>query len=524
MRTQNSLKNIKYNLFFFIISGFFAFYSRRVLLQTLGYEIVGIDSLFVNLLGFLNVAELGITSAITFSLYKPIMEKDYNRINSILLTYKYVYRIIAGVITVGVLVLSLFIEKLINGNTVNINTIRFYFILFAAAPITSYLLTYTQVIIYVNQEGYIISRIIGVSRTVKTILQVMLVFYTRSYTVWLILEIIFNVIAFTRINSVIKLKIRWLYLKREKSIKDLIKENWNIFVNTRDLFFHKLAGVVLLQTDNLVISTFTTLKNVTIYSSYIIITNLIVGVFNQVSNGLRPSVGNLIAEKNDCKTYDIWKEIFVFTSLVISVVCYCVYKMINGFIELWIGKEYLLDSFTVLCIVINLAFSLLRQPTDVFKDGYGIFWDKWIPVLESMLNLVISIIMVRKLGIAGVVIGTNISNILTILIWKPYILFKEGFKMSVLKFYAILSKLVLISGLSFYISNQICNYAYQFIIDVNLVNFLLKALLSLVISSTMLIFFSLPVSSFRNIIYKYFGIFIDNVFKSTNKQALKVAP
>jgi O-antigen/teichoic acid export membrane protein len=518
MRIQNSLRNIKYNLLFFIISGIFAFYSRKVLLQCLGYEIVGMDSLFFNLLGFLNVAELGITSAITFSLYKPLMEKDFDRVNSILITYKYVYRIIAAIITIGVLVLCFFIRRFVNQDTVSINMIRFYFILSSIVPITSYLLTHTQVILYVNQEGYILSKFLGIFRTLKALFQVILVYYTLSYTLWLILDIIFNLIAYFIINNVIKIRFSWIDQRRQKTIRELIIENKKIFLNTRDLFFHKLSGIVLLQTDNLIISAFTTLKNVTIYSSYIMITNLIIGVFNQVLNGLSPSIGNLVAENNNEKTYKTWKEIFVIISISIGIICYCVYKLINDLIELWIGKEYLLDKITVLYIIVNLYFSLLRKPTDAFKDGYGIFGDKWAPIFESTLNLIVSIILVQKLGIAGVVMGTIISNALIILIWKPYILFKDGFKRNIINFYVVFLKIILTSGISFFISNQICSSLYKFIVGTNLINFVLKTLITLISSSTTSIILSLLISDFKKIIFKYFSLLKNNYLKLNHAQ------
>lgn len=513
MRTKNSLKNIKYNVVFFIINFFLMFLLKRIFIIYLGDEITGLNALFQNIIGFLNIAELGIVNAVTYSLYKPLKEKKYDKINSILITYRYIYRMVALFIFIGSIVLTLFIQKFINGTSLRINVIRIYFILVSLITVISYLITYIQVVIVADQKGYIVSKTLGNFNILKILVQILLIKLYKSYILWILAELIFNFIAFECINLKVRKEYKWINLSENKPIKTLFNENKSIFLNTKDLFFHKLGFFVLNQTDNLVISAFTTIKNVMLYSNYTMIINVVKGLLTQIFRAISASIGNLVAEKNDEKSYVIWKEIHIVISLLSVVVSYCVYKMINVLIQLWIGQNYLLGSATIICIIINLYFSLTRQTVDVFKDAYGIFWDIWSPILEAVINLIISVLLVRKLGIMGVIIGTNISNFIIIAFWRPYILFKEGFKTNLFKFYSLNFKIGIITIFSLSISNKFINLIFNNFVNITWGIFITKSFITLIISFSLTILISLTFSEFRKANLKYFKIVINGVLR-----------
>lgn len=507
MRIKNSAKNIKYNLVFFIINSFLAFFSKKVFLTTLGYEITGLNSLFQNLVGFLNIAELGITNAVTYSLYKPLREQNYKKINSILLAYKYLYEIVALIIFIGTIILSFFLNKVVNGVTININTIRFYFVFFAITPVISYLISYLQVVVIADQKSYIVSKVIGITKIVKTSIQILLLIYNKSYLLWLVLELVFNVVAFLYLNRQIKRQYIWINIDRKYGFKELFKKEKQIIINTKDMFFHKIGGFVLNQTDNIVISTFTNIKNVTIYSNYIMIVMLIKSLYSQVIGGISASIGNLVSEENNERSYNLWVELYYITTLSSVVVCYFLYTIINRFITLWVGNEYLFNTQIVFYIIINLFFALWRQSVDCFKEAYGIFWDRLAPVVEATLNLILSILLAKKIGVMGVVIGTNISNFMIIGIWRPYILFREGFRKNVLDFYVISVKLLFMSIVSMLVSGELYKYLYlsryltwySFILE-SFIKFFITVISTILICSISNIF--------RKILKKYFKLII----------------
>ncbi|EPY2273133.1 lipopolysaccharide biosynthesis protein [Clostridium sporogenes] len=514
MRTKNSLKNIKYNVVFFIINFILMFLLKRIFIIYLGDEITGLNALFQNIIGFLNIAELGIVNAVTYSLYKPLKEENYNKINSILITYRYIYRLVALFIFVGSIILTLFIQNFINGTSVNISLIRIYFMLVSLITVISYLITYIQVVIVADQKGYVVSKTLGNFNILKILVQILAIKIYKSYILWILVELIFNFIAFECINLKVRKEYKWINLNNTKSLKMLFNENKSIFLNTKDLFFHKLGFFVLNQTDNLVISAFTTIKNVMLYSNYLMIINVVKGLLTQIFRAISASIGNLVAEKDDNKSYIIWREIHIIISLLSVVVCYCVYKMINLLIQLWIGQDYLLNYATIICIIINLYFSLTRQTIDVFKDAYGIFWDVWSPILEAIINLIISIYLVKKLGIMGVVIGTNISNFIIIAFWRPYILFKEGFKSNLFKFYTINFKIAIITMLSLGISNKFIDLIFCNFVSITWGIFIIKCFIALMISFSLTVLISLIFSEFRRTNLKYFKIVINGILKN----------
>ena len=157
MRSENSIKNIRYNIFFFILSYIFVFILKKVFIVSLGAEITGLNDLFKNIIGFLNIAELGIMSAVTFSLYTPLKDKNFNKINSIIAIYKYMYRIVGLVIFIGLIIICYFIILIIKHSTINVNFVRISFFIFSLSTCISYLFTYLQVLAITDQKIYIVT-------------------------------------------------------------------------------------------------------------------------------------------------------------------------------------------------------------------------------------------------------------------------------------------------------------------------------------------------------------------------------
>ena len=515
MRAKNSLRNIKYNLIFYFINLFLVFFSRKVFIISLGPQLSGVHALFQNLVGFLNITELGILGAVTYSLYIPLREKNYEKINSILLTFKYLYRGVAVVIFLAGSLLSLFMNFIIR-DKVNLFNIRIYFMLFLFSTVLSYCLTYLQVIIIVDQKSYIITKVMGFSKIAKTMLQIAVIYYAKWYMGWLLIEIIFSLGTFKLCNDKILSTYNWIDLKGNTKFSELIKENKKIFINTRDLFFHKLGGFVVFETDNLVISAFLSLKAVTIYSNFMLIIVNIVGITTQVFNGIAPSIGDLISEGNNEKSYEVWSELHAFFSLVGVILCFCTYELGNIFVKLWLGKEYLLGNLTLFLIVVNLYFTVIRLATDSFKSGYGIFMDRWAPMMEIALNLTFSIILVNVIGVSGVVIGTIISNV-SILIWKPYILFNKGFKKSIKYYYLLQLRLTVLGVLAIFSSEVICRLLQENFSFENWISFIILSVLTLFIISLATFGFMCFDNNFRRFLSKQIKLTVNlkkyNVYK-----------
>lgn len=446
---------MKINFIFYFINIVIMFLSRSIFIKILGADIAGLNSLYTSLIGLLNVAELGVGVAVGYSLYKPLSEKDYHKIKDIMVLFKYYYNNIAKIIfTLGIL-LSIFLPLLIKGQIAIGYAYLYYFIYLLNCSI-SYIFTYKQTLIIADQKQYKIAYILNIFKVVKVIVQCICIYITKSFFVWISLEVIFNVLSMYLANKKIDLEYnKNLSNIKEKSINLIKKENSYIGKNIRNVFFHKIGSFVIFQTDAIVISAFSTLKETAIYANYMMIINALSGLISTAIGSIMPSIGNLIAEKSNDDSYSKFKVLYLFDNITALFICIITYEIINEFIIFWVGSEYLFSKYVVLVIIINLYIQISRGSVDRFKDGYGIYWDIHAPLIESIINIIISVSLAYKIGIIGVFIGTIISNIVIVALWKPYILFKEGFKKNI--------KLYIKQSSSIYIKNIIISFVTNYL-------------------------------------------------------------
>lgn len=422
---------MKVNFIFYLITIIISFISRSIFIKVLGVDITGLNSLYTSLIGLLNVAELGVGIAVGYSLYKPLSNQNYKKINEIMILFKYYYNRIAKIIFVFGILLSFILPFLIK-NQINLANAYIYYFMYLLNCIISYMFTYKQTLIIADQKQYKIAYILNVSKIIKIIFQCIIIIITRSFFLWLLLEIIFNIISMCLANKKIDSEYCELFKDiNKKSIKTIKNENIEIGKNIKNMFFHKIASFVIDQTDAIVISAFSTLKQTAIYANYIMIINALSGLISAAIGSIMPGIGNLIAENSDDDSYNIFKSLYLFDNILALFICIITYEIINKFIILWVGSEYLFSNYIVLVIIINLYIRISRGSVERFKDGYGIYWDIYAPIIESIINIIFSIGLAYKFGIVGVFIGTVISNFIIVILWKPYILFKIGFKKNI---------------------------------------------------------------------------------------------
>ena len=296
-RSKNSAKNAMVSLIYYFISNIFTFVMRTFLINNIGIEYAGLNSLLVNLIGMLNIAELGLSTAVGYSLYKPIAENDYKKINEILCLYKYLYRIIAVVVAIIGIVITIFISSFVNTN-ISISEVRISFILYLIATVASYLLTFINVLPSADQKNYVVVKIQNNGKIIKNILQLISIIVFKNFYVWLIIEIIASVLIYLYTNIKIK-KMYTLYEnQKELTFKELIKKYKDVVKRTKDLVFHKIGSIVVYQTDNILISKFDTLIGVGVYANYMTIYTLLTGIVEQAFMGITASIRKFDNRKN----------------------------------------------------------------------------------------------------------------------------------------------------------------------------------------------------------------------------------
>jgi O-antigen/teichoic acid export membrane protein len=432
-----------------------AFTSRTIFIKTLGAEYLGLNGLFFNILNTLSLAEMGIGMAIAYALYKPIAQNDKEQIKSILAFYRKCYFFIGiFIIAVGCLMLP-FLPYLIKGEvTVPVNIYNVFLCFLANSAIT-YFFAHKRTIIDETQNKYLTTSIDFAVNTIVSAVQIIILLLFKNYMAFLFARIlgtvIDSVIIFIFANK------RFPYIK-EKAVFLSYAARKKIWSDVSILFFHKLGGVVITGTDFLIISAFVGIEAVGIYSNYTLIVGTVTMFCNLFITGADASIGNAIATLEKKEVYAVFRKMAFLIFCIGGISTVCLVNLLNPFIELWVGKDYLLSDSVIYVIVANFFLMQNRWLVNTFKFDAGIFRpDMYKPLVEIAFNLSLSIFLVRIYGILGVLIGT-LANTFFINIWvEVFIAHKYIFATRIvryLKMYAAQIFALLISCvLSLYINN-----------------------------------------------------------------------
>ncbi|KQL42434.1 hypothetical protein AN960_00260 [Bacillus sp. FJAT-25509] len=433
MRVENSIKNSLFAISLQIITIISGFVVRTIFIKMLGTEYLGINGLFSNLLQMLSLAEMGVGTAIVYSMYKPMAEDDKKKLRLLINLYAKLYSYIGIiVITIGLLLIP-FLDNF-TSDASNIPHLRLYFIIYVLNSASSYFFVYKASIITAAQKNYIISANRMKFILLMYIFQILVLLFYKSYVLFLLVSLVVNIII--NINISLKANRMFPFIK-QKTNSVLPKKEINlIFKNIGALFFHRMGTVVVNGTDSLVISKFVGINMVGLFSNYVLIIEAINTIITLIYNALTASVGNLNVTESKEKTYTIYKNILFSNFWIGGVSSISLIILLNPFISLWIGKDFTFKLSVVILIVINSYMTIIRKTTLVFRDAMGLFWkDRYKPIFESIINLVVSIILAQRIGLAGVFIGTLVSTLSTCFWIEPLVLFRYGFEVRLREYF-----------------------------------------------------------------------------------------
>lgn len=427
-RTAKSLKNSSVALIFYFVNFVLQFFSRKIFLQYLGTEILGLNTTATNLLQFLNLAELGIGSAVGFSLYRPLYEKDTQTINEIVALQGKLYRKIAYIVISGAAVLMCFFPWIFSKMALPLWYAYASFGVLLFSALLSYFVNYKQIILSADQKGYLILYTYKVSTLTKVLVQILAVsLLPNGYVWWLILEVIFAIVGSCTLNYAVKHTYPFL-TACNLSFRELSEKYSIILTKIKQFFFRRISEVVLNQMSPIIIYGFVSMTAVAVYGNYMLI---ILGLYSLVaalSNGLVAGIGNLVAEGNLDRILTFFEELFSTRFFVSSVMCFGFLTLAQPFISLWIGSEYLLPTSTLYLLVCFAFLMFSRQSVDDYLYAYGIYYDIWAPITEALLNIGCSVLFGYYWGLNGVLIGVIISLLIIPFSWKPYFLFHVNLK------------------------------------------------------------------------------------------------
>lgn len=503
MRTKKSAKNILFALLSNIIVIVIGLISQAYFLKTLGSEFLGLNSLFTNIISMLSIAELGIGSAIVFHLYKPLYNDDKENIKSLMNFYKKTYRAIAIIVfCIGILIVP-FLSVFVNVKTIDINY-YFVFILFLSDACLSYLLSYKRSILYADQKNYIINIIHITVVIIMNVLQILFLVYTSNYYIYLEIKILFRFVENIIINCYVNYK--YSYLKD----KDILPLNKNILMDIKKkvkaLFVHQIGAFCVNGTDNLIISKFLGLTVVGLYSNYFLIINSISNLFSQSFSAITSSIGNLLVSKEKNKSLEVFQQLNFINFWLSCFTMICLFVLTNDFICLWIGEDYLLSNYVLLVLCINYFLQTMKRSITVFKEAGGIFYeDRFVPFLESGTNLIISIILVRYMGLIGVFIGTLFSVCILHFYSYPKYVYSNLLNGEKKDYIFLIIKRFFCSIIILLITYFIASYFNP--ISNLIIRIVIKLILCFIVPNIMIIFFSHKSRDFVNTMHSIKTIF-----------------
>lgn len=426
-RIQKSLLNAKVNLIFYALTLALSFFSRKIFLNCLGADFVGLTETLQNVLGFLNLAELGIGAAIGYVLYKPLFDKDQPKITEIISVFGYLYSRIGYLILAGGILLSCFLPLIFPKTGFQWGVIYFAFYAFLFSSLIGYFCNYKQTLLGADQKNYVVTAYFQSANILKTVIQMGSAWYTGSFYLWIIIEVIFGITYSIILNWKMKQVYPWLASEVLLG-RTLFKKYPEVMKYTKQIFIHKMGSFIQWQTTPFIIYSFSTLQLVAYFGNYSMIFSKASNLLNQILDSSQSGIGNLIAEGNMKKIKKVFYEILALRIFLGGITSFSLYLTVTPFIELWLGEKYILSSSILILITIRSYFVYTFGATSQFCFGFGLFWDTWIPLLEILIFLAVAIFGGYMWGLPGILLGGVISYGLIYGVWKAYLVYRWGFR------------------------------------------------------------------------------------------------
>ena len=474
-------KNIKYSAINYIVVNLLKFIVRLVFVKTLPIEYLGVNGLFSNVLAMLSLAELGIGPAIVYSLYEPLAYGDKETIKSIMRLFKKVYIAVGGIILVLGLILFPFLDNFIKDGQ-SVPQVHYFYLVFLFNTVVSYFWTYKRSLLIADQKQYIVNIYQAVVQVLVAVLQIIFLLIFADYWCFIILMLLGTVLENFKIAS--KADKQYPYLDETAEVLNLnIKQQ--IIKNTKAMVFHKIGGMVVFCSSNLILSKFDGLVAVGLYSNYYMVIAALNTFSTKFFESITASIGNLMVLEESGKKIKAFK-ITEFITAFQAAICFCgLYVLFNPFVELWVGKTYLFSEAVVAAMAFSFYITYMRKAVLMFREACGLYWnDRYKPIAESAINLIASIYLTIHYDVIGVVLGGIISALLTCFWIEPYVLFNNGINIKLKDYFIDYIKFTITALLSAFASKFI--YSSLFV-KVTFVNFIVGILICL--SATIVLWF-----------------------------------
>lgn len=434
-RIQQAKKNIAFGFVSNFVILFMNFLQRTIFILILGQTLTGVNSLFSGILSMLSMAELGIGSALNYSLYKPVANKDYEKIKSYMLFYKKAYRVIAAVITIIGLALTPFLKYLVkNPGDNTIQELTVYYLIFLFNTVSTYFVAYKYSLVNAEQRNYIQTNITTITKIVTVVVQIVVLLVTRNFLIYLLAQAAVELLQKIFVSRYLNRLYPYLC---EKKVQKLEKEETAVIITkTKALMCHKIGDVARLQTDSIIISSFIDVGVNGIVDNYNYVITYVANFVNIIFNSVLSGFGNLVATESKEKQYEVFKVYRFFACWLYGFATVGFWYLLTPLIgNLWLNDEWVIGQGIVTLILIDFYFKGGRVVLANFKIAAGVFEkDRYLALIQGGVNLVLSIGLVQVIGLSGIYVGTVVSGLMANVI-QPLIVYHDCFERKAISYF-----------------------------------------------------------------------------------------
>jgi len=488
-RTKNSARNIFWGLINKGLNILFPFILRTMLIYILGVQYVGLNSLFASILGVLSLAELGFGNALVFSMYKPVAEKNKKLLSALLNYYRKCYKIIGSIILMIGLLFIPFLRYLIKGTyPTDVNLYLLYAIYLFNTIISYFMYAYKGSILIAFQRNDIRVNIASVLAIIQYGTQIILIILFKNYYAYIIVTPVITIAN----NLLTSYFVDKYYPDIKCCGKIEKKEKDEITQKVKGMIFQKIGGIILSSVDNIIISAFLGLTILALYSNYYLIISALFGILSIIMTSIIPSVGNSMNTESIEKNYNNFRKFNFIYVWIVSWFSICLCCLYQPFINLWVGKDLLLPTRTmILCVVYFFIYKWMDM-TYIYQEAAGLWWEnRYIPFIAAIVNLIVNIILVKIIGLPGILISTIVSVLFIYDGGYIYVLFKYYFSMSIKhyllhQFYYLL--ITIVAGVISYYLCSLCPFT-------GLIWLFIKVIICIIVPNTILLvaYYKVPV-------------------------------
>ncbi len=478
-RTKKSVKNIIYSVGFQLVTLFSKFIIKTVFIHSMGMQYAGMSTLFLDLLGVLSLAELGFGIAIAYALYEPLHSRDEKRIIKLMNYYKGIYRIVATIVFAGGLVCIPFLGVFIKDAPDIKENLPLVFMLFVMKTVASYLFIYKTTLLEANQGKNIISAVGIITCIIETALGVFIIAVLKNYVLYLVVAILVVILNNIAISAIAEKRFPFLKNKDKDTLSK--EEKREITKDVAAVSIYKIGNQIQISADSIVISAMLGTVSVGFLSCYKLITSNVDKLFGQVFESMRASVGNLAVSEDAEHQSNVFDKMCFLAFIVGNFICCATFNLITPFINIWLGKEYILGMEVVAMLVANMYILTMTRPYENFRIANRLFLKgKYRPIVMTVINVVLSIWFGKLWGIFGVLLATVIARISTHVWYDPWLIYHYVFKKGYGKY--LLTKLKYLIIVVFNCAVIYIGFSFVNISNIYL-DFIVRSLVSLILPS-----------------------------------------